>query len=233
MKLKPNSIDASSIADIAFLLLAFIILSTTLEPEKGIPAQLPKKKPIDIPISKPVTERNVLEIYVNKANEIMVEGERDKLLSDVNFAVVQFLTNPQNDVNFPELDKVNEVTCKENIGLLKRLINKGKGSKKDELKLWENRYAAFKLLGEFETVNKNAIIGLEYDETTSYGTYLGVRDELMNGINTLRDRLSLDKFGISFTELKAKREAIKTAEDIARIEAIRMVYPQKIIKRKS
>jgi hypothetical protein len=231
MKLKSHSIDASSIADITFLLLAFIILSTTLEPEKGIPAQLPKKS-TDIKIPKPVIERNVLEIYVNKDNEIMIEGESNKFLVDVNLSVMKFLSNSQIKSNLPELDLVNEETCKENIGILKGLINKGELKKKDELKLWKERHSAFKLIGEFETVNKDAIIGLEYDATASYGTYLSVRDELMNGINQLRDQLCLDKFGVSFTELKAKREAVKTAEDIARIKAIRTVYPQKIVKKK-
>ena len=231
MKLKSHSIDASSIADIAFLLLAFIILSTTLEPEKGIPAQLPKKS-TDIKIPKPVIERNVLEIYVNKDNEIMIEGESNKFLVDVNLSVMKFLSNSQIKSNIPELDLVNEETCKENIGILKGLINKGELKKKDELKLWKERHSAFKLIGEFETVNKDAIIGLEYDATASYGTYLSERDELMNGINQLRDQLCLDKFGVSFTELKAKREAVKTAEDIATIKAIRTVYPQKIVKKK-
>ncbi len=231
MKLKPNSVDASSIADIAFLLLAFIILSTTLESEKGIPAQLPEKS-IEPPVAKPVNERNVLEVYVNKNNQIMIEGESEKLISDVNLAVVKFLTNPQNEENFPELDLVNEATCKHNIGVLKGEINNGFSHKKDELELWEERYEAFKLLGEYKTVNKRAIIGLQYDETASYGSYLSVRDELMNGINQLRNQLSLERFGVSFTELTSKRDAIKTAEDIARIKAIRTVYPQNIIKRK-
>lgn len=54
----------------------------------------------------------------------------------------------------------------------------------------------------------------------------------MNGINQLRDQLCLDKFGVSFTKLKAKREVVKTAEDIATIKVIRTVYPQKIVKKK-
>ena len=162
----------------------------------------------------------------------MIEGESNKFLVDVNLSVMKFLSNFQIKSNLPELDQVNEETCKENIGILKGLINKGELKKKDELKLWKERHSAFKLIGEFETVNKDAIIGLEYDATASYGTYLSVRDELMNGINQLRDQLCLDKFGVSFTELKAKREAVKTAEDIARIKAIRTVYPQKIVKKK-
>ncbi|MEN8927966.1 MAG: biopolymer transporter ExbD [Flavobacteriales bacterium] len=232
MKLRPNSIDASSIADIAFLLLAFIILSTTLESEEGIPAKLPEKNSVDDPIPIVKNERDVLEIYVNKANEIMIEGEQDKFLSDVNLSVMEFLTNKQNGENLPKLDLVNEITCKANIGRLIGLETHGKFIDKNDLKLWEERYEAFKLIGEFKTVNKEATIGLEYDATARYGTYLSVRDELMNGINQLRNHLCLDKFGVSFTELSAKREAVRTAEDIARIKAVRTVYPQRIIKKK-
>jgi len=40
---KLQEVDASSIADIAFILLAFIIIATTLEKESGLPAVLPQK----------------------------------------------------------------------------------------------------------------------------------------------------------------------------------------------
>ena len=41
---KQQGVDASSIADIAFILLAFIIIATTLEKESGLPAVLPQKR---------------------------------------------------------------------------------------------------------------------------------------------------------------------------------------------
>lgn len=231
MKIKSHTIDASSVADIAFLLLAFIILSTTLEPEKGIPVNLPEKK-TDEPIPKPVNEENVLEIFVNKDNDIMIEGERDKTLSDIKTSVIHFFTNPNNNGGMPKLDLVNETTCKEKIGILKGLINTGNLYKEFELELWKERYSAFKLIGEYNTINKDAIIGLEYDASASYGNYFNVRDELMAGINQLRNQLSLKSFGVSYHELISKRDAVKTAEDIARIKAIRTVYPQRIIKKR-
>ncbi|MDB4088227.1 hypothetical protein N9544_01260 [Flavobacteriales bacterium] len=162
----------------------------------------------------------------------MIEGKNDKLLVDVNLSVIQFLTNPQNKDDLPKMDLVNEAICKLNLGVLTGEINNGLTHKKAEFELWEERYSAFKLLGEFKTVDKMAIIGLEYYVATSYGSYLGVRDELMNGINQLRNQLSFEKFGVTFKELTSKREAVKTAQDIAWIKAIRTVYPQKILKKK-
>lgn len=68
---KPN-FNASSMADIAFLLLIFFLVATTIDQDKGLLNKLPPKEPGE---SRTYKDRNVLEIRVNADNKLMVEGE--------------------------------------------------------------------------------------------------------------------------------------------------------------
>jgi biopolymer transport protein ExbD len=64
-------------------------------------------------------------------------------------------------------------------------------------------------------IAKNAIISLKNDRGTSYDMYMQVQNELTAAINELRDKLSMEKFGVKFSAL--------TNEDY--IEAIKKAYP--------
>jgi biopolymer transport protein ExbD len=231
---KLQEVDASSIADIAFILLAFIIIATTLEKESGLPAVLPQKTDKDIIKPPEVNERNILEILVNKDNRLMIEKQWDKSTEDIEGFVVEFMTNPTNSESLPRMDEVTEELCIYNIGLLKANLQTApvsqKGEVNSQLEEWKDKLAAVKLVGSYRTVNKAATIAIQYDKGTSYGTYLSVRDKIMSGLNKLRDDLAFDKFGLKYSELERIRANMKTEEDKEKIKAIRQVYPQKIIK---
>jgi biopolymer transport protein ExbD len=77
-------------ADIAFLLLIFFLVTTTIETDSGINRKLPPMEElIDPPIIK---ERNIFTVVVNKNNDILVE-EKPMELRDVREAAVAFLDN--------------------------------------------------------------------------------------------------------------------------------------------
>ena len=230
---KLQEVDASSIADIAFILLAFIIIATTLEKESGLPAVLPQKSDND-EIKPEVNERNILEILANKDNQLMIENQWDKELEDIEEFVIEFMTNPTNSESLPRMDEITENLCVNNIGILKANLesaplNQQSAIQKD-IDKWQAKLDAVKLVGPYRTVNKAATIAIQYDKSTSYGTYLSVRDEIMSGLNKLRDNLAMEKFGRTYGELELIRANKKTDEDKAMIKAIRQVYPQKIIK---
>lgn len=69
---KTPTIQAGSIADIAFLLLIFFMVTTSLQREKSIAMQLPPK--YDGPAGQ-VNESRVLSLIINADNLIMMEGE--------------------------------------------------------------------------------------------------------------------------------------------------------------
>lgn len=82
-------INASSMADIAFLLLIFFLVTTTMDIDKGILAMLPpavESEPI------PFKERNVLEVFLNDDNQLMVENDWVEM-EELNALVYTHITN--------------------------------------------------------------------------------------------------------------------------------------------
>lgn len=69
-----TEINASSMADIAFLLLIFFLVTTTIDQDKGILHKLPPWSDLPPPDVK-LRERNVLEILVNANNQLLVETD--------------------------------------------------------------------------------------------------------------------------------------------------------------
>lgn len=90
MARKSPEVNAGSMADIAFLLLIFFLVTTTIETDSGINRKLPPMEElIDPPVIK---ERNIFTVVVNKNNMILVE-EKLMDLSEVRSAAVKFLDN--------------------------------------------------------------------------------------------------------------------------------------------
>ena len=83
-------VNAGSMADIAFLLLIFFLVTTTIETDSGINRKLPPMEEIiDPPIIK---ERNIFTVVVNKNNQILVEEELMDL-RNLRKEAVDFLDN--------------------------------------------------------------------------------------------------------------------------------------------
>jgi len=89
----------SSLADIAFLLLIFFLVVTTIDVDTGIGLVLP---PIPDDIEPPpVRERNLLKILVNAQGMVLLDDEPVSV-SEVRDRVKEFVANPTNDPNLSE-----------------------------------------------------------------------------------------------------------------------------------
>ena len=83
-------VNAGSMADIAFLLLIFFLVTTTIETDSGLNRKLPPmEEVIDPPIIK---QKNIFTVVVNKNNQLLIEEEL-KDISDVRKLAVEFLDN--------------------------------------------------------------------------------------------------------------------------------------------
>ncbi|WP_378185747.1 ExbD/TolR family protein [Aquimarina sp. W85] len=84
-------VNAGSMADIAFLLLIFFLVTTTIETDSGISRKLPPPQLEDVvpPILK---EKNIFVVELNKNNDLLVE-ESPMELKDLRKAAVKFLDN--------------------------------------------------------------------------------------------------------------------------------------------
>ena len=69
-----SAVNAGSMADIAFLLLIFFLVTTTIQEDSGVLVRLPEW--IDQPVDQPVLEDNVLTVLINASDELMVEEDR-------------------------------------------------------------------------------------------------------------------------------------------------------------
>ncbi|QOI96156.1 MAG: biopolymer transporter ExbD [Flammeovirgaceae bacterium] len=83
-------INSGSLADIAFLLISFFLLTTVIKNEKGIAILLPSYLPTD-PL--PVHERNILRIQINSQNQFMVENQHRPSLYGLKEEIKQFILN--------------------------------------------------------------------------------------------------------------------------------------------
>lgn len=92
-------IEGSSMADIAFLLLIFFLVVTTIDVDTGIGLVLP---PIPEDIEPPpIRERNMMRILVNAQGMILLDDDPVST-SEVRQRVMDFVDNPMNDPNLSE-----------------------------------------------------------------------------------------------------------------------------------
>jgi len=86
-------------ADIAFLLLIFFLVTTTIDVDTGIVMQLPP--PLDEEEPPPIKERNMLKVLVNDEGQILVEDEPQNLAA-VRRTVITHVTNNGADPRYAE-----------------------------------------------------------------------------------------------------------------------------------
>lgn len=90
-----QEVNAGSMADIAFLLLIFFLVTTTIASDKGILNILPPKQdPNQPPPEIKLNERNIFNILVNANDQLLVEGDylenTDRLSEDVKSFILNF-----------------------------------------------------------------------------------------------------------------------------------------------
>ncbi len=101
-KKKTPGINASSMADIAFLLLIFWLTTTTMNSDKGLQRRLPPMpeegaQQEDVKINR----RNIIQVKINSNDRIIAGGE----IMDVSMVkdkIKEFITNPANLETLPE-----------------------------------------------------------------------------------------------------------------------------------
>lgn len=101
-KKKVPAMNTSSTADIAFLLLCYFLMTTTMGSQTGLSRRLP---PMPDPNQKvddqKVNRRNIIVVKINSADRILA-GSEPIDVSQLNNKIREFLTNPNNDPNLPE-----------------------------------------------------------------------------------------------------------------------------------
>ena len=118
-KRETPEVNSGSLADIAFLLLIYWLLTTTMDTDTGIARQLPP-----IPEKSDITEvdinkRNIFIVLINSENVLRVNGKERKI-EELRELAKEFVKSNPDDPSMPELESVY-------IDLLHKRVDVGKG----------------------------------------------------------------------------------------------------------
>lgn len=191
-KRKIQEINAGSMADISFLLLIFFLVATTMNTDAGLQRMLPPMPDENQQTQDmDVKERNLMKVYISKANNIMVSTQMEENqvidIHQLKDKAKEFVLNPFDLESLPEKEPT-EI----------ELPNGGK---------WVYPVSA-------------GVISLQNDRGTVYNTYIMVQNELTRAFNEVRNEVALRKFGVPFSELtEDQRNAVQKAVPLKISEA--------------
>lgn len=149
---KIPEVNSSSMADIAFLLLVFFLVTTTIATDKGLTLTLPPKAdPNQPPPDITKNQRNIFKILVNSSDRVLVEDEPMNDISGLKDMVKEFV------LNFGKANEANQILYNSLPQSLKALSKKSDDSSDDPTE---------------------AVISFKADRGTSYNLYLEILDQL-------------------------------------------------------
>jgi biopolymer transport protein ExbD len=95
-------INGGSLADIAFLLLIFFLVTTTMNVDTGLARMLPPMPEDEqTDTEQDVKQRNIFTVLINKSDRLLVEGQPMEV-SMLKEEAKKFIVNPNNDIDLPE-----------------------------------------------------------------------------------------------------------------------------------
>ncbi len=198
-------VNASSMADIAFLLLTFFLVATSINVDKGVRTTLPPEKdPNRVPSE--VKMRNVFTIRVESNGGLLVE---DEIFMDKN--------------QIPELREM----------VKKFVINNGDGTCKECY--YTNEEGATiqgERKANLSEEPSQAVVLLQNKNTTPYRVYLSVFNEIKAAYAELRDDVAQRKYGRPYKDLPDgySKNGKKYTEEDDKKKEVRMIFKEVIVE---
>jgi biopolymer transport protein ExbD len=233
-----EEINAGSMADIAFLLLIFFLVTTTIEVDAGISRTLPLKMELPPDIEYPeVNKRDVLSILANSNDQLLVEDRRIEI-EELEEIVLDFYTANANGVetnpDMPLFTVVTPQIAQSKIQALQTLIDAKSTDddtyNKGELEKWKTKLELCNNLptGRYNEMSKAAIVQLKNQAGTSYGLYIQIQNILKKVVNDLRVEKCQELGWGNYFELK---DDGSEEGDMEKIKMLRVLIPERIIEK--
>lgn len=180
-KRKVPEVNSSSQADIAFSLLIFFLVATTMNTDTGLARMLPPMPPENQQQEDiKVKERNLFLVLISGNGAIMAGTPNHQEIIDLRQLTdkaKEFILNPMDDKNLPE-KKDEEITMPD-------------GSK------WVYPVS-------------QGVVSLQTTRDTGYQAYIQVQNELTRAFNEVRDDVAEKKFGSKFADLNEEQRGVIT-----------------------
>jgi len=100
---KIPTVNSTSAADFAFMILLFFLLTTSMDVDQGMARRLPPPPDPNAPVNTElkVRERNVLKVFINSSNQILCGGEYVDI-RQLKDKAKAFILNESNNEHLPE-----------------------------------------------------------------------------------------------------------------------------------
>ena len=198
-----GEINASSQADIAFLLLIFFLVTTSMNVDQGLFRQLPPPSDGQQDNHDKINERNIFIVLINKDNQLAIEGEPADF-NELTDRTIKFLTNPANSENLAEQVKASKK--------YDDAIAEGNAEEAATYKALVDRCGDPNIT--------RGVVSLQNDRGTKYETYIDVQNSIVAAFNICRDNFAKENFGKIYDELGAEEQKlVKTVFPLAISEA--------------
>ncbi|MBQ8915784.1 MAG: biopolymer transporter ExbD [Alistipes sp.] len=180
-KRKVPEVNSSSQADIAFSLLIFFLVATTMNTDTGLARMLPPMPPENQQQEDiKVKERNLFLVLISGNGAIMAGTPNHQEIIDLRQLTAkakEFILNPMDDENLPE-------------------------KKDEEIELPDGSKWVYPV--------SQGVISLQTTRDTGYQAYIQVQNELTRAFNEVRDDVAEKKFGSKFSDLNEEQRGVIT-----------------------
>ncbi len=161
-----TEINAGSMADIAFLLLIFFLVTTTIVEDKGILVKLPPWSEEEVDPTKLKT-RNVFSVLVNAQNQLLVRGEPAKV-DELKDRAKEFIMNPQRREDLAEIPTKAIISLKNDRGT----------NYKTYLKVYNELLAAYNELWDEEVARNHGSYGDDYNDELPFEVRKAIKSKI-------------------------------------------------------
>ena len=239
-------INAGSMADIAFLLLIFFLVTTTMDKDQAYVRNIPKRVEVPPENLPEVEQRNIFAIRANSKNQLMVRTELMQDPDDISERVIEFYTTNENKNtltnNFPMYSRISMAEIEsaltaaiqdaeevENTPNAMSEIIEFKWRIVDE---WNKKKRSLQLYGkkELPEIHAQAHIRIEVQIATEYELFAKIQSELEEAIFELRDKAAKDAFNETYSTITRRYSMDKDKLDKEKIDLMKILYPDRFIE---
>ena len=239
-------INAGSMADIAFLLLIFFLVTTTMDKDQAYIRNIPKKVLVPPDNLPPVEVRNICLIKANSQNQLMVRAEIMENPDDISERVVEFyrtnekVNDPTN--NFPMYSRISLDEIKVGLAIAEADAEAVENTPNADAEIidykyrvvdeWMGKKRALELYGkkELPEIHGQAHIRIEVQKATEYNLFAKIQSEIEEAIFELRDDAAKDIFGETYGVITRRYAMDKDASDKEKIDLLKILYPDRFIE---